>query len=84
MWGRYENTTIFSKLGSFLEDKKFDRHGNLPEILLWFCETVNTMNKIFQNFSQRWIQNNLQYITLYISWRVYDYHDSNGENATFI
>lgn len=42
------------------------------------------MNKIFQNFSQRWIQNNLQYITLYISWYVYDYHDSNGENATFI
>lgn len=42
------------------------------------------MNKIFQNFSQRWIQNNLQYITLYISWRVYDYRDSNGENATFI
>lgn len=42
------------------------------------------MNKIFQNFSQRWIQNNLQYITLYIGWHVYDYHDSNGENATFI
>lgn len=43
------------------------------------------MNKIFQNFSQRWIQNNLQYmyITLYISWHVYNYHDSNGENATF-
>lgn len=42
------------------------------------------MNKIFQNFSQRWIQNNLQYITLYIGWHVYDYRDSNGENATFI